>query len=113
MELGDVVDQLHDDDSLSHAGAAEGADLSSLEERTNQVNHFDAGGEHLRRRGLIHQRRGRPMNRDVSLRIHWSTLVDGTASDVEHAAHHAWPNRHVDRPAAIAYLVTALETFRA
>ena len=33
MELGDVVDQFHDDDRLAHAGAAERADLAAFQER--------------------------------------------------------------------------------
>jgi hypothetical protein len=32
VQLGDVVDQFHDDDGLAHAGAAERADLAALEE---------------------------------------------------------------------------------
>ena len=50
VELGDVVDQLHDDDGLADAGAAERADLAALEERADQIDDLDAGGEHLRRR---------------------------------------------------------------
>jgi hypothetical protein len=42
VELGNVVDQLHDHDGLAHAGAAERADLPALEERTNKVDHFNA-----------------------------------------------------------------------
>ncbi|MEJ7730242.1 MAG: hypothetical protein WKG00_13615 [Polyangiaceae bacterium] len=30
VRLGDVVDELHDDDRLAHAGAAEEADLAAL-----------------------------------------------------------------------------------
>ena len=57
VELGDVVDQLHDDDGLADAGAAERADLAALEERADQVDDLDARGEHLRRGRLIDQRR--------------------------------------------------------
>jgi hypothetical protein len=32
VRLGDVVDELHDDDGLADAGAAEGADLAALGE---------------------------------------------------------------------------------
>jgi peptide chain release factor 1 len=59
VELGDVVDQLHDHDGLADAGAAERADLAALEERADQVDDLDAGREHLRRRRLIDERRRR------------------------------------------------------
>ena len=64
VELGDVVDQLHDDDGLADAGAAERADLAALEERADQVDDLDAGREHLRRRRLIGERRRRAVDRD-------------------------------------------------
>ena len=43
VQLGDVVDQFHDDDGLADAGAAERADLAALQERADQVNDLDAG----------------------------------------------------------------------
>ena len=59
VQLGDVVDQFHDDDGLADAGAAERADFAALQERADQINDLDAGGRDLRRRGLVHERRGR------------------------------------------------------
>ena len=44
---GDVVDQLHDDDGLADAGAAEQSDLAALQVRLEQVDDLDAGLEHL------------------------------------------------------------------
>src|SRR3989442_6702971 len=43
----DVVDQLHDDDGLAHAGAAEEAHLPALGVRLEQVHDLDAGLQHL------------------------------------------------------------------
>ena len=68
VELGDVVDQFHDDDGLADARAAERADLAALQEGTNQVDDLDAGLENLRRSGLIHQRRSRAMDRVILCR---------------------------------------------
>jgi hypothetical protein len=39
---GDVVDELHDDDGLADAGAAEQADLAALQVRLEQVDDLDA-----------------------------------------------------------------------
>ena len=97
VELGDVVDQLHDDDGLADAGAAERADLAALQERADQIDDLDAGGQHLRRRRLIGERRRRPMNRVALLGLDRSALVDRVAGHVEDASHHAVADRHRDR----------------
>ncbi len=62
VQFGNVVDQLHDDDGLAHAGAAEGADFAAFKKGTNQINDLDAGGQDLGRGGLIDQGRGGAMN---------------------------------------------------
>ena len=38
MQLGDIVDQFHDDDGLADAGAADRPDLSALHERPDEDN---------------------------------------------------------------------------
>ena len=45
--LGDVADELLDDDRLAHAGAAEDADLAALGKRSDQVDDLEAGLEDL------------------------------------------------------------------
>ena len=69
MQLGDVVDQFHDDDGLADAGAAERADFAALQERADQIDDLDAGGQHLRRSRLIHQGRRRAMNGVIFVRL--------------------------------------------
>ena len=59
VAFGDVVDQLHDDDGLADAGAAERADLAAFRERTDQIDDFDAGLENLNLRVLLGQSRER------------------------------------------------------
>ena len=44
--LGDVVDELHDDDRLAHA-ATEGTDLSSLDEGADEIDDLDARLENV------------------------------------------------------------------
>ena len=48
MRLGDVVDQLLDDDRLADAGAAEEADLAAAGVGREQVDDLDAGDQDLR-----------------------------------------------------------------
>src|SRR5262249_24519682 len=55
----DAVDHLLDEDRLADAGAAEQADLPALHVGLEQVDHLDAGLEHLRLRlELVERRRG-------------------------------------------------------
>ena len=109
VELRDVVDQLHDDDGLAHAGAAERADLAPLEERADQVDDLDAGRQHLRRGRLLLERRRRAVNRVVLVGDHRPAIVHRLAGDVEHASHDAVADRHRDRRAGVGDLVAALE----
>ena len=46
--LGNVVDELHDEHGLAHAGAAEQADLAALGIGADQIHHLDAGFKDLR-----------------------------------------------------------------
>ena len=113
VELGDVVDQLHDDDGLADAGAAERADLAALQERADQVDDLDAGRQHLRRRRLIDERRRRAVDRIVLLGRDRAALVHRVAGDVEDAAHDAVADRHRDRPAGVGDRDAALEALGA
>src|SRR6266478_557715 len=101
VELGDVVDELHDDDCLPDASTTERADLAALQEGTDQIDHLDARGEHLGGGGLVHQRGRRAVYRIVFLRLDRAAFVDGAAGHVEHATQHAVADRHADRPPTV------------
>ena len=83
VQLRDVVDQLHDHHGLADAGAAERADLAALQERADQVDHLDAGRQHLRRGRLVHERRRRAVNGIVLLGLNRPALVDRGSGHVE------------------------------
>ena len=51
--LGDVVDQFLNEHGLADARAAEQADLAAARIGRQQVDHLDAGDEHLRFRRLL------------------------------------------------------------
>ena len=69
MLQGDVVNQLHDDDGLADAGAAEQADLAALQVRLEQIDDLDAGLEHLQLGGLLLERRRVTVDRPPLLRL--------------------------------------------
>ena len=89
---GDVVDQLHDDDGLADAGAAEQADLAALQVRLEQVDDLDAGLEHLQLGRLVLEGRRGAVNRPALLRLDRPIRkVDRLAEHVQHAAERAGP----------------------
>jgi len=99
---GDVVDQLHDDDGLADAGAAEEANLAALQVRLEQVDDLDAGLEHAQLRGLLFERRCGTMNRPALLRLDRPIrVVHRLAEHVEDAAERLGPHGHRDRGAGI------------
>ena len=66
--FGDVVDQLHDQNGLADARAAEQAGLAALGVRLEQVDDLDAGLEHLDVGRLLVEPRRLAMNRPALLR---------------------------------------------
>jgi peptide chain release factor 1 len=47
VSLGDIVDELHDNDGLTNARSTEEADLSTLNVRGEEVDDLNTGLEHL------------------------------------------------------------------
>ncbi len=101
MVLGDVVDELHDDNGLAHACAAEEADLAALQKGLNEVDDLDAGLEHLFVGGLLVEQRRGPVNGHARLFADGAEVVDGVADDVEHAAQRLFAHRHADGAAEV------------
>ena len=83
--LGEVVDELLDEDRLADAGAAEQADLAALGVRREEVDDLDAGLEHLLRRGEVLDVGGGTVDRPALLDVELLAEVDGLAQDVEDA----------------------------
>ena len=105
----DVVNQLHDDDGLADAGAAEQADLAALQVRLEQVDDLDAGLEHLQVGRLLFERRRGAVNRPALLRLDRPIgKVDRLAEHVQHAAERLGADRHRDRLAEVDRFHAAL-----
>ena len=107
----DVVDQLHDDDGLADASATEGADLTALDEGTDQIDDLDAGTEELGRGSLLGEGRGQTVDR-VALRVlDRAAFVDGIAGDVKDAAEDTVADGHGDRGAGVEGVAAAHQAF--
>ena len=91
----DVVDELHDDDGLADAGAAEQTDLAALQIGFEQIDDLDSGLEHPQLGRLVFERGRMPMDRPTLLRLDRPVReVHRFAQDVEHSAKRLGTNRH-------------------
>jgi peptide chain release factor 1 len=107
MALGDVVDQLLDQHSLAHAGAAKQADLAALQVRAQQIHDLDPRHQDFRRGRLVLEGRGGAVDRVGHLGVHWATLVDRLAQHVQDAAQRLRADGHADRRTGVHHLVAA------
>ena len=110
MELGDVVDQFHDDDCLAHAGTAERSHLPAFHEGTNQVDDLDAGGEDFRRGRLVHELGRRTMDWVIFFCLDRPAFVNRVAAHIEYPAHYPVPDWHGNGRARVDDFVAAFET---
>ena len=90
MRLGDVVDQLHDEDGLADSGAAKETDLTTLWVGGDQVDDLDASLENLGRTNSVGKGGGLGVDGGEVLGLDGSTLVNGLANDVDDAAKGGW-----------------------
>jgi len=86
MLLGDVVDQLHDDDGFAYSSAAEEADLSAFQKRLNQVDDFHSRLEHFGGRRLFVEGRSEAVDGHSFLKGNRAEIVHGFADYVHYAA---------------------------
>ena len=111
MLHGDVVDQLHDDDGLADARAAEQADLAAAEIGFEKIDDLDAGLEHFEAGRLVFKRGRLAVNRIPLLGVDRTHLVHRLAEHVEHAAERLLADGHADRAAEADRLHAAHHAF--
>ena len=98
-------------DGLADARAAEQADLAALHIGGQQVHHLDAGHQLLRLGGLVHEGRGRAVDRVGLRRLDRTALVDGLADHVHDPPERLGADRHGDGAAGIDRVLAAHEPF--
>ena len=101
MLFGHVVDQLHNQNGLTDAGATEQACLAALGVRLEEVDDLDTGLEHLDIGGLLVEPRRLAVNRQAMLGVDRSFIVDRLAEDVQDPAERLAPDRHHDRTTCV------------
>jgi len=107
--LGDVPDQLLDDDRLAGSGASEEADLGALDEGADEVDDLDPRLQDLDRRLLVVDGRRRSVDRPALGAGRSRLVIDRLSDHVEHPAQRLDADRHHDRRARRGDLVTPPE----
>ena len=109
MSLGDVVDKLHDEHSLTNAGAAEKADLTAFAVRLEKVNHLDAGRKDFGADRKVLELRGGLVNGLEILAVEGRKVVNGVADDVHQASLDLVAGRNGDGMAHVNHGKSATE----
>ena len=99
--LGDVVDQLHDQDGLADAGTAEEADLSAARVRGEEVDDLDAGFERLDLGSLVDKFRRGLVDVLEGLGLDRAGVVDRLSQHVQDATQRAFADRDGDARSGI------------
>src|SRR5258706_8845443 len=109
--LGDVVDQLHQNNRFADAGTAEQADFTAARIGGEQIDDFYAGLKRLNLGFLIDEFWRRPVNWRKLLRIDWSTFIHRLADHVYDPSESSLAHRHADTRAGIHNIHAAHQTF--
>jgi len=111
--LGEVVDELLDEDGLADPGTAEQADLAAAGVGGEQVDDLDPRLEHLRGRGqLLHPGRRAVDGPPGLAALQRLALVDRLAEQVEDAAERRAAHGHRDGAARVHDLLAAGQAVR-
>ena len=112
VALGDVVDELHDQNRLAHTGTTKQANLSPLGVRLNEVDHFDAREQHVGRRAQVLELGRCLVNGTAFTEGTTLNAVDGLTHHIEQAALDAFAGGHRDACSGGLDCHAAAQTFR-
>lgn len=108
--LGDVVDQLLDEHSLTDTGTTEETDLTTLGVGGEQVDDLDTSLEHLGAGVLVNEGRGVGVDGAALVSLDGATLVDGVTGDVEDTTESSVTDRDQDGGTGVLHGVATDET---
>ena len=110
MGLGDVVDELLNEDSLADTGTAEETNLASTGVRGEQVDDLDTGLEDLGRGRLVDVRGRVGVDREGLDGLDRATLVDRLADNGDEAAEATRSDGDLDGRARVDDVLSTDET---
>jgi len=110
VSLGNVVDQLLNEDSLSDTGTSEKSNLTTTGVWSEEIDDLDTGDENLSSGGLLSEWWSLSVNWCALLGVDWATLIDWVAGNVHDATKSLWTDWNHDWVAGIDGLVATDET---
>lgn len=110
VSLGDVVDKLLNEHSLTDTGTTEQTNLTTTGVGSKQVDDLDTSDKDLSRGGLVNELRGVGVDRSELVGLDGTTLVNGVTSDVHDTAQSTGTDGDGDRGTSIGGLGTTDET---
>lgn len=108
--LGDVVDELLNEDSLSDSSSTEESNLSSTRVRSEEIDDLDTGLEDFGSGRLVDELRGVGVDGAHGDTDDGSTLVDGLSNDVHDATKAGGSDGDEDGGASVDDLLSANES---
>ena len=111
MAHGNVIDQFHDQNRLTHTGAAKQANLTAFCIRSEQVDYLNAGDKNFRFGRLISEVRGWSMDRSGFICLDRAALINSFAYHIHDAAKGFRTDRHANGIPRIRHFLSADQTF--
>lgn len=108
--LGDVVDQLLDEDSLADTGTTEQTNLSTTSVGSEEIDDLDTSDQNLSGGRLLGEGRSLGVNGQELVGLDGTTLVNGVTSDVDDTSQGSRADRNGDRSAGVVSLGATGET---
>mmetsp|Transcript_32120 Transcript_32120/g.39833 ORF Transcript_32120/g.39833 Transcript_32120/m.39833 type:complete len:335 (-) Transcript_32120:156-1160(-) len=112
VKFGDVVDKLHDQDSLTDTGTTEETNLTTSGVRAKEVDNLNTRNEQLLTRALLLEGWGISVDRQVLLGTDGTALVDGLTNDIDNSAESLGANRHLNGATSVLHGLATDETLR-
>jgi hypothetical protein len=110
VSLGDVVDQLLNQDGLSDSGSTEKSNLSSPGVGSKEIDDLDSGLENLGRSRLVNERGRVGVDGAVSDGVDGSALVNGLSDNVNDATEAAGSDGDENGGSSVDDLLATNET---
>lgn len=104
VSLGDVVDQLLDEDGLADTGTTEQTNLSTTSVGSQEIDDLDTGDQNLSSGRLLGEFGSLGVDRQEVVGLDGATLVDGVTSDVDDTSQSGRADGDGDGSAGVASL---------
>merc|ERR1719265_3130977 len=99
MVRRNILDQLHNNDSLTDTGTSEETNLTTLRVRGKKIENLHTSHENLGGLTLVRQRRSLGVDRPLGFGVDRSTLINRLTDHIHDTAESGRSDRHLDKSA--------------